>query len=228
MPRILVIDDEISLTEVISAYLINAGYFVDVANNGKQALEFFENREYDLVILDLMLPDIQGEEIIEKIRLKSSVPVIMLTAKSDEDDIVTGLKLGADDYVTKPFSSKVLLARVESVLRRSRDDSPKTSILKIKDLEINFSDGSIHKNGKRINLTPTEFKLLALLVSNPGKTFSREELLKEVWDIEPNMKTRVLDVTVKNIRKKIGDTEKPYKYIHTDFGKGYRFEVIED
>lgn len=228
MSRILIVDDEISLTEVISAYLINAGYFVDVANNGKQALEFFENREYDLIILDLMLPDIQGEEIIKKIRLKSNVPVIMLTAKSSEDDMVTGLKFGADDYITKPFSSKVLLARVESVLRRSKNSNPKASILKIKDLEIDFSNGSIYKDGKRINLTPTEFRLLALLVSNPGKTFSRDELLKKVWNIESNMKTRVLDVMVKNIRKKIGDKKRPYKYIHTDFGKGYRFEVTEN
>jgi len=226
MPRILVVDDEIPLTEVISAYLINAGYFVDAANDGRSALELFDNREYDLIILDLMLPDIQGEEIIRRIRQRSNVPVIMLTAKTDEDDVVSGLKLGADDYITKPFSMKVLLARVESVLRRSKDDAPKTSILRIGDIEIDFSDGSVYKNKNRVNLTPTEFKLLSFLASNPGKTYSREELLRKIWGIDSSIKTRVLDVTIKNIRKKIGDTEKPYKYIHTDFGKGYRFEVI--
>jgi len=226
MPRILVVDDEIPLTEVISAYLINAGYFVDAANDGRSALELFDNREYDLIILDLMLPDIQGEEIIRRIRQRSNVPVIMLTAKTDEDDVVSGLKLGADDYITKPFSMKVLLARVESVLRRSKDDAPKTSILRIGDIEIDFSDGSVYKNKERVNLTPTEFKLLSFLASNPGKTYSREELLRKIWGIDSSIKTRVLDVTIKNIRKKIGDTEKPYKYIHTDFGKGYRFEVI--
>ncbi|HEW92359.1 MAG TPA: response regulator transcription factor [Thermotogaceae bacterium] len=226
MPRILVVDDEIPLTEVISAYLINAGYFVDAANDGRSALELFDNREYDLIILDLMLPDIQGEEIIRRIRQRSNVPVIMLTAKTDEDDVVSGLKLGADDYITKPFSMKVLLARVESVLRRSKDDAPKTSILRIGNIEIDFSDGSVYKNKNRVNLTPTEFKLLSFLASNPGKTYSRGELLKEIWGIDSSIKTRVLDVTIKNIRKKIGDTEKPYKYIHTDFGKGYRFEVI--
>ncbi|MCD6546402.1 MAG: response regulator transcription factor [Thermotogae bacterium] len=226
MPRILVVDDEIPLTEVISAYLINAGYFVDAANDGRSALELFDNREYDLIILDLMLPDIQGEEIIRRIRQRSNVPVIMLTAKTDEDDVVSGLKLGADDYITKPFSMKVLLARVESVLRRSKDDIPKTSILRIGDIEIDFSDGSVYKNKNRVNLTPTEFKLLSFLASNPGKTYSREELLRKIWGIDSSIKTRVLDVTIKNIRKKIGDTEKPYKYIHTDFGKGYRFEVI--
>ena len=226
MPRILVVDDEIPLTEVISAYLINAGYFVDAANDGRSALELFDNREYDLIILDLMLPDIQGEEIIRRIRQRSNVPVIMLTAKTDEDDVVSGLKLGADDYITKPFSVKVLLARVESVLRRSKDDAPKTSILRIGNIEIDFSDGSVYKNKNRVNLTPTEFKLLSFLASNPGKTYSRGELLKEIWGIDSSIKTRVLDVTIKNIRKKIGDTEKPYKYIHTDFGKGHRFEVI--
>ena len=226
MPRILVVDDEIPLTEVISAYLINAGYFVDTANDGRGALELLDNREYDLIILDLMLPDIQGEEIIRRIRQRSNVPVIMLTAKTDEDDVVSGLKLGADDYITKPFSMKVLLARVESVLRRSKDDAPKTSILRIGNIEIDFSDGSVYKNKNRVNLTPTEFKLLSFLASNPGKTYSRGELLKEIWGIDSSIKTRVLDVTIKNIRKKIGDTEKPYKYIHTDFGKGYRFEVI--
>ncbi|MDI3473280.1 MAG: hypothetical protein PWQ48_1561 [Thermotogaceae bacterium] len=227
MARILVVDDEISLTEVISAYLINSGYFVDVANDGRSALELLDSRDYDLVVLDLMLPDIQGEEIIKIIRQKSKVPVIMLTAKTDEDDMVTGLKLGADDYVTKPFSVKVLLARIESVLRRAKDDSPKTSILSVGDIEIDFSKGVVHKNKEHISLTPTEFKLLSTLASNPGKTFTREELLKEIWGIDSDLKTRVLDVTVKNIRKKIGDVKKPYRYIHTDFGKGYRFEVID-
>lgn len=216
MARILVVDDEISLTEVISAYLINSGYFVDVANDGRSALELLDSRDYDLVVLDLMLPDIQGEEIIKIIRQKSKVPVIMLTAKTDEDDTVTGLKLGADDYVTKPFSVKVLLARIESVLRRAKDDSPKTSILSVGDIEIDFSKGVVHKNKEHISLTPTEFKLLSTLASNPGKTFTREELLKEIWGIDSDLKTRVLDVTVKNIRKKIGDVKKPYRYIHTD------------
>ena len=207
---------------------MNNGYHVDTAENGRKALELFEDREYDLVILDLMLPDIPGETIAERIRMKSDVPIIMLTAKVDEEDVVKGLKIGADDYVTKPFSMKVLLARISAVLRR-RKATRKADVLNLGDVRVDFSSNMIESGGKRIRLTTMESKLLSVLMSVPGKVWKRSELLKTVWEIEDadSIKTRVLDVTVKNLRKKFRELTQRYEFIHTDFGIGYHFEIKE-
>ncbi len=226
--RILLVEDERDISEVVYLYLVNDGYHTDVAENGKKALELFESRDYDLVILDLMLPDIPGEEIAEKIRMMSDVPIIMLTAKVDEEDIVKGLRIGADDYITKPFSMKVLLARIDAVLRRKKG-ARNADLLNLGDVKVDFSSGILECEGKKVRLTSMELKLLSVLTSTPGKVWKRSELLRKVWEIEDvdSIKTRVLDVTVKNLRKKFRELTEKYEFIHTDFGVGYHFEIKE-
>jgi two-component system response regulator ResD len=225
MKTILVIDDEIKICEVISSFLETEGYRVIAAQSGLTGLSYFRKESIDLVILDLMLPDISGEEVCKQIRQQSSVPVLMLTAKVSEDDSVRGLSIGADDYVIKPFSLRELAARIKVILRRSGEDSLLADHISFHagELEINTPKHEVHKNGEMINLTPNEYKLLLILARHPGRTFTRDELIEKVLGLEYEGDVRTIDQHIKNIRQKIEMDSKQPRIIITVFGVGYRF-----
>lgn len=224
--KILVVDDEPKIVEVVKSYLENRGFAVVAAYSGQEALAKFETENPSLVILDLMLPDITGEEICRALRKKSRVPIIMLTAKVEEEDILRGLNIGADDYVTKPFSPRQLVARVEAVLRRAGDALvPLASILSFNqgELVIDTLKYEVKRNGEIINLTPNEYKLLLTLVRYPDKTFTREELITMAFGDDFNGYDRTIDAHIKNLRQKIEKDPKKPEYILTVYGVGYRF-----
>ena len=224
--KILIVDDEMKIVEVVKSYLENSGYSVYEAYNGKEALDKFEKENPNLVILDLMLPDITGEEICKALRKKSRVPIIMLTAKVEEEDVLKGLNIGADDYVTKPFSPRELAARVETVLRRASDALvPLSSLISFNngELVIDTLKYEVKRYGEKINLTPNEYKLLLTMVKYPDKTFTREELISTALGEDFNGYDRTIDTHIKNIRQKIEPDPKNPKYILTIHGIGYRF-----
>lgn len=226
--RVLVVDDEPKITEVVGSYLRNAGYEPLRASNGAEALRVFKRERPVLVILDLMLPDLTGEEVCRKLRESSRVPIIMLTAKSADSDTVRGLGLGADDYVVKPFSPRQLMARVEAVLRRAAGaDAPTARILSFNDEDLIIDDvaGAVRKAGVTVDVTPSEFRLLRLLAGHPGRLFTREELVTRVLGDDFNGYDRTIDAHVKNLRQKIETTPRDPRYIHTIHGMGYRFDT---
>lgn len=226
LKKILVVDDEPKIVEVVKSYLENNGYLVTEAYTGKEAIEKFDKMNPSLVVLDLMLPDITGEEICKIIRRKSRVPIIMLTAKVEEEDILKGLNTGADDYVTKPFSPRQLVARVEAVLRRAGDAVvPLSNSLSFfeDDLQIDVLKYEVKKDGNIVNLTPNEYKLLVTMAKYPDKTFTREELITLVLGDDFEGYDRTIDTHIKNIRQKIESDPKSPKYILTIHGIGYRF-----
>lgn len=224
--RVLIIDDEVKIVEVVKSYLENSGYSAYAAYNGKSALDLFDRINPSLILLDLMLPDISGEDLCLTIRKKSRVPIIMLTAKIEEEDILKGLNIGADDYVTKPFSPRQLMARVEAVLRRTNDTAiPLGTALAYHedDLIINTAKYEVKKNGLVVNLTPNEYKLLLTLAKYPNKTFTREELIFLVLGDDFSGYDRTIDTHIKNVRQKIETDPKNPKYILTVHGVGYKF-----
>ena len=219
-------DDEVKIVEVIKSYLENSGYAVSEAYTGREALAKFEQENPALVVLDLMLPDLTGEDVCKTLRKKSRVPIIMLTAKVEEEDILRGLKIGADDYVTKPFSPRQLLARIEALLRRAGDNTAVlTSLHSFNggDLVIDASKYEVKRAGKIVNLTPNEYKLLLVMVKHPQKTFTREELIYLGLGEDFNGYDRTIDTHIKNLRQKIEPDPKNPQYIRTIHGIGYRF-----
>ena len=222
--NILVVDDETKLLEVVSALLESRGFHVFSADNGASALEIFDRENIALVLLDLMMPGLSGEEVCAAIRRRSSVPIIMLTARADEDDVVEGLTLGADDYITKPFGLKELSARVESALRRARQDAkPMTSSWRGGDLTVDFENDEVCKKGAAVPLTSSEMKILSALMRHPGKVFTREELILLALGADFDGYDRAIDSHVKNIRKKLEDDPKHPVYVLTAAGRGYKF-----
>ncbi|WP_223067986.1 response regulator transcription factor [Paenibacillus caui] len=230
--KILIIDDETDILKVIKAYLEKNNYIVFEADTGKSALQLFENLRPDLIVLDLMLPDMTGEEVCRTIRRESNIPILMLTAKSSEDDMVNGLLIGADDYITKPFSPRELLVRVISLLRRSRikavSDQEKSLAFAGNRLSIDQERHEVSVMGKPVSLTPIEFKLLELLARHPKRAFSRLELVNLIQGDSFEGFERTIDVHVKNIRQKIGDDPRHPTFIGTVFGVGYKFQVNPD
>lgn len=226
MKKVLVIDDEVKIIEVVKSFLESKGFIVFSAEDGKRALEIFESENLSLVILDLMLPDLSGEEICAFIRKKSRVPIIMLTAKIEEIDMLKGLNIGADDFMTKPFSLKELYARIEAVIRRSSADLIplyNNTSFNGGDLEVDFESHTIKKNHNEINLTPNEFKLLMALIKYPSKVFTREDLIRIAMGDEFEGYDRSVDSHIKNLRQKIETDPKKPIYVLTIYGVGYRF-----
>jgi DNA-binding response OmpR family regulator len=223
--KILVVDDETNIVEVVKSYLEKSGYEVVVAFTGSEALEQFEKTNPALVVLDLMLPDISGEEVCQRLRKRSRVPVIMLTAKVEEEDILNGLGLGADDYVTKPFSPRQLVARVEALLRRTVQDVTLAERLSFNqdELVIDPYSHEVKKNGEKVNLTPNEYRILLAMLKYPRKAFTRDELVTLALGDDYEGFDRTVDVHIKNIRQKIETDPKNPKYILTVHGVGYRF-----
>ncbi|PJI10476.1 MULTISPECIES: response regulator transcription factor [Clostridium] len=224
--KILVVDDEEKILKVIEAYLIKEGFEVLTAKDGEEALNIFNKESVHLIILDLMLPKVSGEEVCTRIRAASSVPIIMLTAKIEEDDKIEGLTIGADDYVTKPFSNRELVSRVKALIRRTyRNNKPLAELLIINngDLEIDIEKLIVKKQGKNVNLTSNEFKILMALLSNPGQVFSRDQLVNKAFGIDYDGFDRTIDTHIKNIRRKIEDDPKNPRYIVSIYGIGYKF-----
>lgn len=220
MFNILLVDDEVKITEVIKAYLDKEGYNTFIAHDGQKALELFTQEEFDLVILDRMLPDISGEEICKRIRETSLVHIIMLTAKTEDDDKIDGFNLGCDDYVCKPFNVKELVLRIKAVFRKIE----KEEIIKVGDeIEVNTLSHEVKIRGTEVSLTNTEYKILLLLVNNQKKIFTREELLELVTEDYYEKFDRIIDVHIKNLRQKIEEDTKKPKIIQTVYGVGYKF-----
>ncbi len=224
--KVLVVDDEVKILEVLRSFLESKGYTVFTAENGGEAFSVFEKENISFVILDLMLPGLSGEEICTRIRRKSRVPILMLTAKVDEEDLLQGLSIGADDYLTKPFRLKELHARMEAILRRSSEDlAPLSRRMSFRegDLEIDFDDRSVRKNGMEIKLTPSEYRILSALIKYPGKVFTRDELISIAFGEDFDGYDRSVDSHIKNLRQKIESDSKNPVYVKTIHGVGYRF-----
>lgn len=227
--KILIVDDDNNIAELISLYLTKECYDTKIVNDGEQALIAFEHYKPNMLLLDLMLPGIDGYQVCREIRAKSDVPIIMLSAKGEVFDKVLGLELGADDYILKPFDSKELVARVKAVLRRFQPAKPEDyASVDIKCVEypgliVNLSNYSVTYDGQQIDMPPKELELLYFLASSPNQVFTREQLLDNIWGYEYVGDTRTVDVHVKRLREKIKD--KPTWRIATVWGIGYKFEV---
>lgn len=228
--KILVVDDEENILQVIRAYLERSGYIVYVAETGEAALQVHQLLQPDLIILDLMLPDMSGEDICRKLRKTSDIPILMLTAKSAEDDKINGLLMGADDYVSKPFSPRELVARVITLLRRTGTTKKQEQALTFlqKRLCVEPDLHQVTLDQASITLTPIEFKLLYTLASQPKKVFSRLELINHIQGYGFDGYERTIDVHIKNVRQKLNDDPKHPSFISTVFGVGYKFLVNRD
>ena len=220
---ILVVDDEPNITELARLYLEKDGFRVAEASDGDEALRLFEELHPALIILDIMIPEPDGWEVCRRIRARSAHPIIMLTAREDEVDKVVGLELGADDYLTKPFSPRELVARVKAVLRRTLPLAESREVLHAEDLVIDASRRRVMQGERTVELTPREFDLLYVLALNRGIVMSREKLLERVWGYDYYGDTRTVDVHIRHMREKLGDNPQEPRYVETVWGVGYKF-----
>lgn len=218
--KILLAEDEKNMRRLIVDYLKKESYVILEASNGREALELFERENIDLAILDVMMPELDGWTVLRKIREKSGIPILMLTARSEEHDELFGFELGVDDYITKPFSPKILTARIKSILKRKSDNNDNN--LNFDGLIIDKSAHKVYVNNNEIIMTPKEYDLLIYLAENKEKAISRDKLLDEVWGYDFFGDTRTVDTHIKRLRMKLGDKK---EYVQTVRGFGYRFEV---
>lgn len=226
MSRILIVEDELDLANIIKDYLVKELYEVEICTEGDKAIEIFDKFKPSLVILDLMLPGMNGYEICQNIRIKSTIPILILSAKIDEFDKVKGLNLGADDYITKPFRPRELLARVNAQLRRSQVfNKENLEIIDIENIRIYTKEYKVEKNGRDLDLSRNEFELLIFLSENPRQVFSREQLYDRIWGFDSYGDLNTVTVTINRLRQKIEDNPKNPKYILTVWGVGYKFEI---
>ncbi len=223
MPRVLVVDDEPQIAQIARDYLEHAGFSVIVAGDGRKALDLARSRQPDLIVLDLALPRIDGLDVARELRRESNVPIIMVTARVEEADRIAGLEVGADDYVTKPFSPRELVARVKAVLRRGDVSASRGDVFTVSDLAFDMPRLRLTRRSQTIDLTSTEFQLLATLARQPGRVFTRAQLLDGIHGLEVDAFERAIDTHIKNIRRKIEpDTRNPI-YVLTVYGIGYKF-----
>ncbi|MBR3832834.1 MAG: response regulator transcription factor [Lachnospiraceae bacterium] len=226
MKKVLVVDDEKSIVKGIKFSLEQDDMQVDVAYDGEEAFEMAKANEYDIILLDIMLPGYTGLEVCQMIREFSDVPIVMLTAKGDDMDKILGLEYGADDYITKPFNILEVKARIKAILRRNTKNAPskeESKVIETKGLKIDVESRRVYIEGKEVNLTAKEFDLVYLLVSNPNKVYSREQLLQTIWGPSYPGDARTVDVHVRRLREKVETTPAEPKYIHTKWGVGYYF-----
>ncbi|MFH0941994.1 MAG: response regulator transcription factor [Chloroflexota bacterium] len=228
MAKILVVDDEKKIVDIVKAYLEREGYEVIAAYDGKSALAAVKRQPPNLVILDLMLPQVSGWDVCRSLRADSNIPIIMLTARDDVTDKIIGLELGADDYVTKPFDPKELVSRVKAVLRRTATRPAAQPVLKVADLTINLEKRGVRRRGESILLTPMEFDLFAAMAQNPGRVFSRMQLLDKVQGVAYEGYERTIDSHIKNLRKKIEPDASQPRYVITVHGVGYKVPETAD
>jgi len=223
MAKILIIEDEVELVKVLRSYLEQSGYQVIEAQRGDKGLTLWQQQQPDLVILDLNLPGMDGLDVARHIRQKGDTPILMLTTRVEEIDQIVGLEVGADDYVTKPFSPKVVVARVRALLRRASAGRTPEPMIRVADLEIDVNAHTVRRGDQEIDLTPTEFNLLVAMASQPGRVFSRYQLLEAVQGVAYEGYERTIDAHIKNLRAKLEKEPKHPQYIETVFGVGYRF-----
>jgi two-component system OmpR family response regulator len=222
--RILVVDDDLNISQLVKLYLEKEGYSVECSANGIDALKAFKANPPSLVVLDLMLPGMDGWEVCREIRKISDIPIIMLTAKGETFDKVLGLELGADDYMVKPFDPKELIARIKAVLRRRRPQKDAVRQIAYPNLSVNISDYTVSYHSRLLELPPKELELLYFLASNPNRVFTREQLLEQVWGFDFFGDSRTVDVHIKRLREKFNEPDDNWQ-IKTVWGVGYKFEV---
>lgn len=223
--KILVVDDDNNICELLRLYLVKEGYTVVICNDGASAVAKVDSENPALVLLDIMLPKLDGWQVCREIRKKSNVPIIMLTAKSETFDKILGLELGADDYISKPFDTKEVIARVKAVLRRTTNDEASTiKEVKFENLTINLTNYELIVRGKSIDTPPKELELIYHLASNPNRVYTRDQLLDEVWGFDYYGDSRTVDVHVKRLREKLEDVSQQWS-LKTVWGVGYKFEV---
>jgi len=220
--KILIVEDEENIAEVLIAYAKQQDYETEHFNSGKGVVSFVKQNAVDLILLDLMLPDVDGIELCKQIRAFSSVPIIMLTAKSEEIDRLQGLEIGADDYICKPFSPKEVIARIKAVLRRT--SQPKTNIINHNNFQLHKDDYKARLNGKSIGFTAVEFKIFLLFISHVGRVFTREDIINNVYSDTTDISDRNIDTHIKNIRKKINDIQAGLNPIAAVYSVGYKFK----
>jgi DNA-binding response OmpR family regulator len=224
MPTILVVDDEPRIVKLARDYLEKDGYHVISAQDGNQALQLARNELVDLIVLDLMLPGLNGWEVCRALRREGNVPIIMLTARAEESDQIVGLELGADDYITKPFSPRALVARVRAVLRRANQPELQNTLLVVGDLQMDLKGHQVWRAGELLHLTPNEFRLLSAFAQHPRQTLTREQLLDQLHGISLPGFDRSIDSHIKNLRRKLEPDPANPRYIETVYGIGYRFD----
>lgn len=225
--NILVVEDEKNIMDVISAYLLKENFRVFKAMDGEEAIELFNQEYMHLILLDLMLPKLSGEQVCSQIRAISDVPIIMLTAKDDEDNILNGLTIGADDYMVKPFSPRELIGRIKALLRRSYRDNPLSEVISLDNgrIIVKLNEMVVLKDNTKIELTANEFKILTAFINNPNKVLSREQLINAAFGHGYESYDRTIDTYIKNIRQKLEDDPKTPVYIVTVYGAGYRMNL---
>lgn len=223
--KVLVVDDDINIVKLIRLYLEKEDFAVCTAYNGKEALKVFKEENPSIIILDIMMPEMDGKQVCREIRTTSDVPIIMLTAKGETFDKVLGLELGADDYIVKPFEPKELIARIKAILRRSEaNDKPEGDCVSFDKLEVNLSNYELKLDGKILEIPPKELELLYFLASNPNHVFTREKLLEKVWGFDYYGDSRTVDVHIKRLREKLEGIDANWQ-LKTVWGVGYKFEV---
>ncbi|MEC2305411.1 MULTISPECIES: response regulator transcription factor, partial [Heyndrickxia] len=222
MKKLLLVDDEERMLDLLALYLEPAGYICDKVTKGSQAIDRIQNKTYDLVLLDIMMPEMDGWEVCRKIRERSKVPIIMLTARTDKPDVVKGLKIGADDYISKPFDEKELLARIDAVLRRSSQNEHET--IEKNGLKWDPVSFQVYYQDQVISLTPKEFALLGLFLQHPNQVFSRDQLLTSIWGYQVETEDRTIDSHIRNVRDKLRSAGFPiYDHLLTVWGVGYKW-----
>ena len=219
MKRILVVEDEKDIQNIIKAFLENAEYKVETADDGLDAINLIQKNNYDLILLDIMLPKIDGFTVCEMIRKNSNVPIIILTALTDEESQLKGFDKLADDYITKPFSMPVLLKHIEAIFRRTNNSNENTSILKYKNIILNIENYEVYVDNQKVTLTFREYEILKLFLENQGKVFTRDNILNSIWNYDYFGDDKIVNTHIKNIRKKLG-----YEYIETVRGVGYKID----
>lgn len=222
--RVLVVDDEKLIVKGVRYSLEQDGMEVDCAYDGEEALQKIKDKEYDIILLDVMLPKLTGFEVCQQVREFSNVPIVMLTAKGEDMDKILGLEYGADDYITKPFNILEVKARLKAIMRRTAPKAKEEAkVIESKDMRLDCEGRRVYVAGKEINLTAKEFELLELLILNPNKVYSRENLLKLIWGLDYPGDVRTVDVHIRRLREKIEDNPSEPKYVHTKWGVGYYF-----
>lgn len=222
--KVLVVDDEKLIVKGVRYSLEQDGMEVDCAYDGEEALQKIKDKEYDIILLDVMLPKLTGFEICQQVREFSNVPIVMLTAKGEDMDKILGLEYGADDYITKPFNILEVKARLKAIMRRTAPKAKEEAkVIESKDMRLDCEGRRVYVAGKEINLTAKEFELLELLILNPNKVYSRENLLKLIWGLDYPGDVRTVDVHIRRLREKIEDNPSEPKYVHTKWGVGYYF-----